>query len=140
MKNIVIAFLIFALLPSEVFAKAADSTQIKGIPPEVFANARLEQQINALRLNKLMKKELAAKVQQIRDFRSELEIERKILLLKIRDNEIAISASKRAEKEIIQREEATRIDRIYKELGVPNPANAQNNPNALNTIGNAKAR
>lgn len=123
MKNL--AFLIFALLPSVVFAKATDSTQIKGIPPEVFASAQLERQINALRLNKLMKKELAAKVQQIRDFRSELEIERKILLLKLRDNEIAISASKRAEKEIIQREEATRIDRIYKELGVPNPANAE---------------
>ena len=140
MKNLVIAFLIFTLLPSGIFAKATDSTQIKGIPPEVFASARLEQQINALRLNKLMKKELAAKVQQIRDFRSELEIERKILLLKLRDNEIAISASKRAEKEIIQREEAARIDRIYKELGVPNPANTQNNPNALNTIGNTKTR
>lgn len=125
MKNLVIAFLIFALLPSWIFAKATDSTQIKGIPPEVFASARLEQQINALRLNKLMKKELAAKVQQIRDYRSELEIERKILLLKLRDNEIAISASKRAEKEIIQKEEAARIDRIYKELGVPNPANAE---------------
>lgn len=123
MKNL--AFLIFALLPSGIFSKATDSTQIKGIPPEVFASAQLERQINALRLNKLMKKELAAKVQQIRDFRSELEIERKILLLKLRDNEIAISASKRAEKEIIQREEATRIDRIYKELGVPNPANAE---------------
>lgn len=139
MKNLVIAFLIFTLLPSGVFAKATDSTQIKGIPPEVFASAQLERQINALRLNKLMKKELAAKVQQIRDFRSELEIERKILLLKLRDNEIAISASKRAEKEIIQKEEAARIDRIYKELGVPNPAE-QNQANILNTIGNTKTR
>ena len=127
MKNIVIAFLMLALLPSGIFAKATDSAQIKGIPPEVFASAQLERQINALRLNKLMKKELANKVQQIRDYRSELEIERKILLLKLRDNEIAITASKRAEKEIIQKEEATRIDRIYKELGVPNPANAEQN-------------
>ena len=139
MKNLVIAFLIFTLLPSGIFAKATDSTQIKGIPPEVFASAQLERQINALRLNKLMKKELVAKVQQIRDFRSELEIERKILLLKLRDNEIAISASKRAEKEIIQKEEAARIDRIYKELGVPNPAE-QNQANILNTIGNTKTR
>ncbi|MGX3044561.1 hypothetical protein [Helicobacter sp. T3_23-1056] len=111
---------------------AQKEAQIKGIPPEVFAQARLEQQISALQLNKYLRQELANKVQKIRDFRSELEIERKILLLKLRDNEIAITASKRAEKEVIKKEEANRIDKIYKELGLPNPANAQNNQNNQN--------
>ena len=112
----------FGIVLSGIYAKNNEA-QIKGIPPEVFASAHLERQINALRLNKALRQELANKVQKIRDFRAELEIERKILLLKLRDNEIAITASKRAEKEIIQKEDAMRIDRIYKELGIPNPAN-----------------
>lgn len=123
----------FGIVLSGIYAKNNEA-QIKGIPPEVFASAHLERQINALRLNKALRQELANKVQKIRDFRAELEIERKILLLKLRDNEIAITASKRAEKEIIQKEDAMRIDRIYKELGIPNPANPTNQANATNPI------
>lgn len=121
----------FVVILNGIQAKNNEA-QIKGIPPEVFASAHLERQINALRLNKILRQELANKVQKIRDFRSELEIERKILLLKLRDNEIAITASKRAEREIIQKEEANRIDRIYKELGIPNPASQANVTNPTN--------
>lgn len=109
--------------------------RIKGIAPEIFANASEEAQIRALQIEANMRDERHKATQKYRDEREKLELQKRILQVKyyhakakndatsaqtllnqIYQNEQSLSLNRLAERESRDKYEAQKIERIYNEL------------------------
>lgn len=120
------------------FAQPVAQTElphIKGIAPEIFANASEEAQIRALQIEVDLRNEKHKATQKYRDEREKLELQKRILQVKyyhakakddatsaqnllnqIYQNEQSLSLNRLAERESHDKYEAQRIERIYNEL------------------------
>ena len=113
----------------------AELPRIKGIAPEIFANASKEAQIRALQIEEKSRNELHKATQRFRDEREKLELEKKILqvrlhhakaqndeattkdlLNQIHQNEQALDKNKLEESVWRAKEELELKDALYKEL------------------------
>ena len=109
----------------------AELPRIKGIAPEIFANASKEAQIRALQIEEKSRNELHKATQSFRDEREKLELEKKILQVRIyhsqgdekqnlldtfRKNEQALAKNKLEEKHFRDKEELKTNEKIYNEL------------------------
>ena len=113
----------------------AELPHIKGIAPEIFANASKEAQIRALEIEADLRKATHKATQKFKDEREKLELNKRILQVKLyhakaksdekltkdllRDiyqNEQALSKNKIAERELRDSEELKRVEKIYKEI------------------------
>ncbi|MGX2983911.1 hypothetical protein ACWIWK_00300 [Helicobacter sp. 23-1048] len=113
----------------------AELPRIKGIAPEIFANASKEAQIRALQIEAKLHNSLHKATQRFRDEREKLELEKKILqvrlhhakaqndeattkdlLNQIHQNEQALDKNKLEESVWRAKEELELKDALYKEL------------------------
>lgn len=146
MASIVLVAMIVAL-PSGVSAKPheikppkepkpAHLTQgelphIKGVAPEIFANASVDSQIKALQIEAKSRNDLHKATQKFRDEREKLELEKKILQVRIyhaqgdeKQNllnqlykiEQSITANRLNERNLHDKEELKTNEKIYNEL------------------------
>ena len=109
-----------------------DAPHIKGIHQEIFLGASLEKQISALQIDSDSKARERANSQKFRDERHKLELEKKILQVKLLhatdekarqdllselyQSEQAIMRNKFSERELKDQEEIQRLDAVYKAL------------------------
>lgn len=120
------------------FAQPVAQTElphIKGIAPEIFANASEEAQIRALQIEVDLRNEKHKATQKYRDERDKLELQKRILQVRLHHanagndtqatqrlldeifkNEQAITKNNQDERELRDKQEAQRIERIYTEL------------------------
>ncbi len=108
---------------------------IKGIAPEIFANANEQVQIKALQIESDSKESLHKATQKYRDEREKLELQKRVLQVKyyhaktkddatsaqnllnqIYQNEQSLSLNRLSERELHDKYEAQMIERIYTEL------------------------
>ena len=108
---------------------------IKGIAPEIFANASEDAQIRALQIEADMRDERHKATQKYRDEREKLELQKRILqvrlhhakakndatgaqtlLNQIYQNEQSLSLNRLSQRESRDKYEAQKIERIYNEL------------------------
>ena len=109
----------------------AELPRIKGIAPEIFANASKEAQIRALQIEEKSRNELHKATQSFRDEREKLELEKKILQVRIYHSqgdekqnllnqlykiEQSITTNRLNERNLRDKEELKRVENIYKEL------------------------
>ena len=109
----------------------AELPRIKGIAPEIFANASKEAQIRALQIEEKSRNELHKATQRFRDEREKLELEKKILQVRLhyaqgdeKQNllnqlykiEQSITTNRLNERNLRDKEELKRVENIYKEL------------------------
>ena len=109
--------------------------RIKGIAPEIFANASEEAQIRALQIEVDMRDERHKATQKYRDERDKLELQKRVLQVKyyhakakndtegaqtllnqIYQNEQSLSLNRLSERELRNKYEAQSIEHIYNEL------------------------
>ena len=104
---------------------------IKGIAPEIFANASVDSQIKALQIEAKSRNDLHKATQKFRDEREKLELEKKILQVRIyhaqgdeKQNllnqlykiEQSITANRLNERNLHDKEELKTNEKIYNEL------------------------
>lgn len=108
---------------------------IKGIAPEIFANASEQAQIKALQIEVDFRESLHKATQKYRDERDKLELQKRILQVRIHHakagndtqatqrlldeifkNEQALTKNNQDERELRDKQEAQKIERIYTEL------------------------
>ena len=108
---------------------------IKGIAPEIFANASEQAQIKALQIESESRESLHKPTQKYRDEREKLELQKRILqvrlhhakakndatgaqtlLNQIYQNEQSLSLNRLSQRESRDKYEAQKIERIYNEL------------------------
>lgn len=104
---------------------------IKGIAPEIFANASKEAQIRALQIEADSRQATRKSTQKFKDEREKLELEKKILQVRIyhaqgdeKQNllnqlykiEQSITANRLNERNLRDKDELKRVENIYKEL------------------------
>ena len=102
---------------------------IKGIAPEIFANASEQAQIKALQIESESRESLHKATQTYRDEREKLELQKRILQVRLHhakatqslldeifQNEQATTKNNLAERELRDKQEAQKIERIYNEL------------------------
>ncbi len=109
----------------------AELPRIKGIAPEIFANASKEAQIRALQIEEKSRNDLHKATQRFRDERDKLELDKRILQVKLyhaqgdekqnlldtfRKNEQALAKNKLEEKHFRDKEELKTNEKIYNEL------------------------
>lgn len=108
---------------------------IKGIAPEIFANASEQAQIKALQIESDSRDSLHKATQKYRDERDKLELQKRILQVRLHHakagnetqatqrlldeifkNEQALTKNNQDERELRDKQEAQKIERIYTEL------------------------
>lgn len=108
---------------------------IKGIAPEIFANASEQAQIKALQIESDSKESLHKATQKYRDERDKLELQKRILQVRLHHtkagndtqatqrlldeifkNEQALTKNNQDERELRDKQEAQKIEHIYTEL------------------------
>lgn len=109
----------------------AELPHIKGIAPEIFANASVDSQIKALQIEAKSRNDLHKATQKFRDEREKLELEKKILQVRIyhaqgdeKQNllnqlykiEQSITANRLNERNLHDKEELKTNEKIYNEL------------------------
>ena len=109
----------------------AELPRIKGIAPEIFANASKEAQIRALQIEEKSRNELHKATQRFRDEREKLELEKKILQVRLhyaqgdeKQNllnqlykiEQSITTNRLNERNLRDKEEIKTNEKIYNEL------------------------
>ncbi|MGX2971179.1 hypothetical protein [Helicobacter sp. T3_23-1059] len=109
----------------------AELPRIKGIAPEIFANASKEAQIRALQIEDKSRNELHKATQRFRDEREKLELDKRILQVKLyhaqgdeKQNllnqlyniEQSITTNRLNERNLRDKEELKTNEKIYNEL------------------------
>lgn len=113
----------------------AELPHIKGIATEIFANASEQAQIKTLQIESDSKESLHKATQKYRDERDKLELQKRILQVRLHHakagndtqaaqrlldeifkNEQAIVRNNQDERELRDKQEAQKIERIYTEL------------------------
>ena len=109
----------------------AELPHIKGVAPEIFANASKEAQIRALQIEADSRQTLRKNTQKFKDERDKLELEKKILQLRIyhaqgdeKQNllnqlykiEQSITTNRLNERNLRDKEELKTNEKIYNEL------------------------
>ena len=109
----------------------AELPRIKGIAPEIFANASKEAQIRALQIEEKSRNEVNKATQRFRDEREKLELEKKILQVRLhyaqgdeKQNllnqlykiEQSITTNRLNERNLRDKEEIKTNEKIYNEL------------------------
>ena len=121
--------------PKPAHLTQGELPHIKGIAPEIFANASVDSQIKALQIEAKSRNNLHKATQKFRDEREKLELEKKILqtrlhhakaqndeaktkdlLNQIHQNEQNIDKNKLEESVWRAKDELKRVENIYKEL------------------------
>lgn len=125
----------FAKPPKGAPLAQGELPHIKGIAPEIFANASEQAQIKALQIEVDFRESLHKATQKYRDERDKLELQKRILQVRLHHakagndtqttqrlldeifkNEQALTKNNQDERELRDKQEAQRIERIYTEL------------------------
>ena len=109
----------------------AELPRIKGIAPEIFENASVDSQIKALQIEAKLRNSLHKATQKFRDEREKLELEKKILQVRLHHAkaqndetttkelykiEQSITTNRLNERNLRDKEELQTRERIYNEL------------------------